>query len=328
MPSKPVIVATAPVRGLVAAELRTWADLVTGPDDAPLLPSGAGNVPAAQGLLIERTTLIDEPLLKRLPGLRIVASASVGYENIDLAACASRRVSVSNGRGALDDAVADLTLALVIMCRRQLLPAIAWAKSGAWLSADAPFSHDVGGATLGIFGLGAIGLAVAKRARACGMIVEYNNRRPRSDDAATGATYRELGELVRGADVLVILTPLTQATRNKISRELLALMKPSAYLINVARGGIVDLAALTEALTSGAIAGAALDVTEPEPLPPSHPLYALPNVVIVPHIASATFETRERMSHLAARNLAAFFRGEPLLTQVSSVIAVPSPART
>jgi glyoxylate reductase len=317
MLEKPVIAAAAPVRGAVAAELRTWANLITGPADAPLHPADVGNVAAAQGLLIETTTRIDGALLARLPALRMVASAAVGYDNIDLAACAQRRVLVSNGRGALDDAVADLALALVLMCRRQLPASMAWARSGAWLAEPAPFAHDVAGATLGIYGLGAIGLALARRARVCGMRIEYHNRRPRPDDASTGAAYRDLPDLVRGADVLVILTPLTSETRKKFSHELLGAMKPSAYLVNVARGGIVDLDALTQALLAKKLAGAALDVTDPEPLSPQHPLFALPNVIIVPHIGSATVETRDRMSALAARNLAAFFRGEPLLTPIS-----------
>ena len=314
---KPVIAATAPIRGRVAADLRGWANLVAGPDDAPLERSELARLASLEGLLTESTTPIDEALLGALPALRVVSSASVGYDNIDLAACARRGIVVSNGRGALDDAVADLILALAIMCRRQLLPAMAWASSGAWLGGPAPLANDVAGATLGIYGFGAIGLALAARARICGMRIEYSNRQPRVDDDLTGATFRALPDLARRADVLVILTPLTAQTRKVVSHELIGLMKPSAYLINGARGGIVDLDALTQALASGRLAGAALDVTDPEPLPPGHPLYANPNVIIVPHIGSATVETRERMSELAARNLAAFFRGEPLLTAVS-----------
>jgi glyoxylate reductase len=316
MLDKPVIAAAAPVRGRVAAGIRSWAHLVAGADDEPLRRSEVVATPSAQGLLIESTLQIDEALLERLPALRVVSSASVGYDNIDLAACARHDIAVSNGRGALDDAVADLILALIIMSRRQMLPAIAWAKNGAWLGGLAPFARDVAGATLGIYGFGAIGLALAKRARVCGMRIEYANRRPRQDDATTGATFRDLPDLARNADILVILTPLTAETRKRFSHELLGLMKPSAYLINAARGGIVDTDALTEALAAGRLAGAALDVTDPEPLPPEHPLYANPNVIIVPHIGSATVETRERMSELAARNLAAFFRGEPLLTPI------------
>ncbi len=317
MLAKPIIGATAPVRGRVAADLRTWADLVVGPDDAPLGRRELKEARTIEGLLTESITPIDGALLEKLPSLRVISSASVGYDNIDLAACAKRGIAVSNGRGTLDDAVADLILSLAIMCRRRILPAVAWAKSGAWVAGPAPLASDVAGATLGIYGFGAIGLALAPRAHACGMKIEYSNRRRRSDDEATGATFRALPELVRRADILVILTPLTSETRKAFSHDMLALMKPSAYLINAARGGIVDLEALTEALEAGRLAGAALDVTDPEPLPPEHPLYANPNVIIVPHIGSATVETRERMSELAARNLAAFFRGEPLLTPVS-----------
>ncbi len=316
MSDRPLIAAAGPVAGRVATELRSWATLVAGDDDEPLEPAKVREIRAAEGLLIDTRLRIDEELLVRLPALRVVASAAVGYDNIDLAACAERAVLVSNGRGALDDAVADLALALVLMCRRQIPASLAWATSGAWVGGPAPFAHDVAGATLGIYGLGAIGLELAKRARACGMRLAYHNRRQRDDDAETRATYRSLTDLARCADVLVILTPLTNETRGRFSRELLACMQPTACLVNVARGPIVDLSALYDALVSGALAGAALDVTDPEPLPPAHPLYELPNVVIVPHIGSATFETRERMSLLAARNLAAFFRGAPLLTPV------------
>ena len=317
MSAKPVIATTAPVRGRVAAEMREWADLLAGPGDEPLERADLAPRKTIEGLLTESVTPIDEALLAALPALRVVATASVGYDNIDLAACVRRGIVVSNGRGALNDAVADLILALAIMCRRQLLPAIAWAKTGAWVGGPAPLAHDVAGTTLGIYGFGAIGLALATRARACGMRVEYSNRRPRPDDDRTGATFRALRDLVRRADVLVILTPLTPQTRNAFSRELIGLMQPSAYLINAARGGIVDLDALGEALAAGRLAGAALDVTDPEPLPPEHPLYKNPNVIVVPHVGSATIETRQRMSELAARNLAAFFRGEPLLTPIT-----------
>jgi glyoxylate reductase len=313
---KPVIVASAPFSAETAAGLRTWAELIAGPNDEPLPPAEVASQAAATGLLIETTTRVDEKLLERLPNLRIVATSAVGYDNIDLAACTRRGIAVSNGRGSLDDAVADLAFALVLMCRRHVLPSLAWAKSGAWQRAPAPFGHDVAGATLGIYGLGAIGLALAKRARASGMTIEYHNRRQRPDDAATGATYRDLPDLVRRCDVLVILTPLTPQTRKRFSAELLALFRPSAYLVNVARGAIVDLEALTAALEAGRLAGAALDVTDPEPLDPAHPLYAMPNVIVTPHVGSATVETRERMSRLAAQNLTAFFRGDPLLTPV------------
>ena len=317
MPARPIITACGPIAGAVAAALRSWATVIAGEGDEPLSTLEVASRPETDGLLIDTRLRIDETLLARLPALRIVASAAVGYDNIDLAACKQHKVALSNGRGALNDAVADLALTLVLMCRREIQQAALWAKSGAWQNGPAPLAHDLAGATLGIYGLGAIGLALAKRATACGMRVEYHNRRRRNDDEATGATYRSLPELAARADVLVILTPLSSETRGSVSAELLARMRPSAYVVNVARGPIVDTAALHAALAAGKLAGAALDVTDPEPLPAEHALFALPNVVIVPHIGSATLETRERMSMLAARNLAAFFRGEPLLTPIS-----------
>ncbi len=179
-----------------------------------------------------------------------------------------------------------------------------------------PFGHDLEGATLGIVGLGQIGLAVAKRAHVSGMKVIYANRNPRADDAVTGAAYRPFGALLAEADCVVLLVPLSPETRGLIGTEQLQRMKRTATLVNVGRGAIVDTDALVRALDAKTIAGAALDVTDPEPLPPGHPLTGRDDVVIVPHVGSATFETRARMAMLAAENLIDFFEGREPRTRV------------
>jgi glyoxylate reductase len=193
-----------------------------------------------------------------------------------------------------------------------------WVRSGRWVKeGDAPFGHDLAGATLGIIGLGDIGSAVVRRAQVSGMRVIYNNRRPRADDAATGAAYRPFEALLAEADCIVLLVPLSPQTRGLFNDAAFARMKPDAVLVNAARGPIVETAALLRALEQGRIAGAVLDVTDPEPLPPDHPLLARNEVVVVPHVGSATFETRTRMAMLAAENLLAGLDGKPLLTPVA-----------
>jgi glyoxylate reductase len=270
----------------------------------------------ADGLLCDTRFRVDEALLAQAPKLRVIANCTVGYENIDIAACARRGIPFSNVRGSLNETVADLSFALILVSLRNMLTAAQWARSGRWMTEPAPFGHDLEGKTLGIVGFGEIGVAVARRAQASRMHVIYANRRPREDDAATGAAFTPLPALLERADCVLALVPLSAATRHMFGPPEFARMKPTAYFVNIGRGALVQTDALVNALRSGQIAGAALDVTDPEPLPPEHPLYALPNVIIVPHIGSATPETRERMALLAARNLVAGLRGEPLPTLV------------
>jgi glyoxylate reductase len=255
-------------------------------------------------------------VLAQAPKLRVIANATVGYENIDVAACARRGIPFSNVRGSLNEAVADLSFSLILASLRKLLTAVEWARTGAWMTAQAPYGNDLEGKTLGIVGFGEIGLAVARRAQASRMQVIYTNRHPRADDALTGAAFTPLASLLERADCVLALVPLSNATRHMFGPDEFARMKPTAHFVNVGRGALVQTDALLHALQSGQIAAAALDVTDPEPLPPEHPLYALPNVTIVPHIGSATPETRERMALLAARNLIAGLLGQPLPTRV------------
>ncbi len=271
----------------------------------------------ATGVLSSSNVAIDAAFLAEAPALRIVAMQSVGYDNVDVPRLRERGIVLTNSRGSLVEAVADLTFGLVIVAVRQLGPAIAWARDGRWLAhGDPPYSHDLEGATLGVVGFGAIGAALARRAHASKMNVIYHTRTPRADDVQTGGSYRTFDALLAEADCVVALLPLTPQTRGMFDDSAFARMKPSATFVNAARGPVCDTAALLRALEQKKIAGAVLDVTDPEPLPPDHPFYARDDVVITPHVGSATVETRTRMAMLAAENLLAFIDGAALPTPV------------
>jgi len=269
------------------------------------------------GVLASSNVPLDAAFFAEAPALKIVAMQSVGYDNVDLSVLRERGIVLTNSRGSLVEAVADLAYGLVIIAVRQLGPAMAWARSGRWLAeGDMPYSHDLAGATVGIVGFGAIGHALARRAHASGMHVVYHTRTPRDDDAHTGASYRSFEDLLAESDCVVALLPLTPQTRGMFGDAAFARMKPTATFVNAARGAVCDTGALLRALERKQIAGAALDVTDPEPLPPDHPLYARDDIVIVPHVGSATIETRTRMAMLAAENLIAYLDRKPLPTQV------------
>jgi glyoxylate reductase len=254
------------------------------------------------------------------PSLRCVANVAVGYDNIDIAAARERGVVVTNTPGVLTEATADLTMALVLAVTRRVGEGERLIRSGRGWSWDLDFmlGEGIQDRTLGIVGLGAIGTAVARRARAFGMRISYAGRHsvPVELVAELAAQRLDLDELLGAADVVSLHVPLTAETRHLIDAPKLALMKPSAFLINTARGPIVDEAALVAALSKREIAGAGLDVFEEEPT--LHPgLRELENVVLLPHLGSATVETRTAMALLAARNAAAVLAGEPALTPVA-----------
>jgi lactate dehydrogenase-like 2-hydroxyacid dehydrogenase len=253
------------------------------------------------------------------PGLLCIANVAVGFDNVDLEAAAGRGVSVANTPGVLDDATADLTIGLILSAARRLGEGERLIRSGApwrW-SMSFMLGHDLRGKLLGIVGLGGIGRRVAERARAFGMRIAYTGRRPAAPPivAALEAERMELEELLGAADVLSLHCPLTEETRHLLSAERLASMKPGAILVNAARGPIVEEAALVEALREGRLGAAALDVFEHEPrVDPG--LLELENAILVPHLGSATVETRAAMAELAAANAIAAVRGEPLPTPV------------
>jgi len=315
----PHVVVTTPVPPATIERLREHAD-VTDVAGRPRAEWDAA-LATATGVLVSSAIPIDAAFLDAAPNLKIVATWSVGYDNVDLDALRARGIVLTNTSGSLVETVADLTYALVIFAMRNLAVGVNWVRSGRWMHDNMPFGHDLEGATLGIVGFGQIGLAVAKRAQCSGMRVIYSNRTPRADDAVTGASYRPFDALLAEADCVVLLVPLMPQTRGLFGDEQFAQMRPTATLVNVARGQVVDTAALLRALERKTIAGAALDVTDPEPLPPDHPLVARDDVIILPHVGSATYETRARMAMLAAENIVAFLTGAPLPTPVALPVA-------
>jgi len=288
-------------------DLRVWEDELPPPREALL-----ERAREADGLITLLTDRVDGPLLQAAPSVRAVSNVAVGYDNIDVAACTARRVPVGNTPGVLTETTADFAFALLMGLARRVAEADAYVRAGKWRtwSPTLLLGADVHGTTLGIAGLGQIGAAVARRARGFGMRVLYVSRQPRPElEAELGLWRVDKATLLAESDFLSMHVPLTPQTRHWLGRAELAAMKPGAMLINTARGTVVDQAALIEALASGHLGGAALDVTEPEPLPMDSPLLKLPNVLIAPHIASASHATRGRMASMAVDNLLAALDG-------------------
>ena len=271
----------------------------------------------ADGIYLDSELRVDAEFLERAAKVRAIASKSVGYDLVDVAELRKRGIPFSNTRGSLTETVADLVFALVIMIMRDLSRGIDWVRSGEWMQDQPPLAVDPAGKLLGIVGMGAIGSAIARRARAAGMEIAYHNRNPRAGDATPAARFLPFDELLRTSDCVVVMLPLNSETKAMFGAREFGLMRPSSFFVNGARGRIVDTQALYDALVAKKIAGAALDVTDPEPLPPDHPLLKLPNVIVTPHIASATHETRNRMAHLAVENLLAGLEGKPMPTAVT-----------
>lgn len=267
------------------------------------------------GLYCLITEKVNEELLDAAGSrLKVVSQMAVGYDNIDVAACTRHGIPVGNTPGVLTEATADLTLALLLGTARQLVAAAEAVKAGRWQTWE-PMGYtgpDVYGSTVGIIGLGRIGLAVARRLSGFEVRLLYHNRRPTSAAGEVGATYVDLDTLLAESDFVSLHCPLTPETTHIINANRLRQMKTTATLINTARGGVVDQDALVEALREGVIAYAGLDVTTPEPLPVDSPLLTLPNVIILPHIGSASIPAREKMAIIAAENLLAGLNGDKL----------------
>jgi glyoxylate reductase len=291
-----------------AVEVEVW------PGEAPP-PLAALHAMAsrADGLLTMLTDRVDAALLDEAPSVRIVSNMAVGVDNIDVAAATARGVVVTNTPGVLTETVADLTFGLMLGFARRLPEGERVIREGRWPPWSPAFmlGRDVHGKTLGIVGLGAIGQAVVRRARGFGMRVLYWSReRKQQVESELGVEWRSLEALLAESDYVSLHVALAAETRGMIGRDELSKMKRDGVLINTARGGVVDQAALTEALREQRIGGAALDVFAVEPMGPDDPLLALDNVVVAPHVGSATIETRTKMADLAVENLLAFFRGE------------------
>jgi glyoxylate reductase len=269
------------------------------------------------GLLALLTDRIDGELLDACPHLRVVSNFAVGFDNIDIPAATQRGVLVGNTPGVLTETTADFAFALLMAAARRIPEGIDYVRADSWQTWGPLLllGHDVHHATLGLVGLGRIGAEMAKRAKGFDMRVMYTDVMRREDlEASLGLEYAPFDAVVGQSDFISVHTPLTPETRGLLNRAAFAKMKPTAIVINTARGPIIDTADLAAALRDGVIAGAALDVTDPEPLRADHPLVQAPNCVIVPHIASASFHTRTQMAEIAAKNLLAGLRGAPLPT--------------
>lgn len=251
---------------------------------------------------------IDRTLIESLPNLKVISNFAVGYNNIDIEAAKDRSIVVTNTPGVLTETTADLAFALLLATARRITEVEQEIRSGNWDSWS-PMQYtgmDVFGATLGIVGMGRIGEAVARRAKGFDMNVLYHNRSRKLDAEETyGFTYAELDELLKQSDFVILLTPLTPETKGLIGERELNMMKETAAIINVARGGIVDEQALYEALASKKIWAAGLDVFEQEPVPVDHPLLTLSNVTVSPHIGSASIRTRQAMMQMNAKDIEA-----------------------
>jgi glyoxylate reductase len=302
------IFVTRELPGDAVSRLAAEHDVDVWEEDRPigrdeLLRRAAG----AEGLLCTLVDRIDAELIAALPELEAIANYAVGVDNVDLDAARARGIPVGNTPGVLTETTADLAFALILACARGLLPAAADVRAGRWgtWSPEGWLGRDVHGATLGIVGAGAIGRAVAARGEGFGMDVLLNRR----SDVPGNVP---LGELIERSDFVSLHVPLTEETRGLIGEGELRAMKPTAFLVNTARGPVVDQEALRRALEEGWIAGAGLDVTDPEPLPADDPLLGAPNLVVLPHIGSATHATRAAMAGLAADNLLAALAGAPM----------------
>ena len=313
--TRPRIYVTRPIFPEAIELLETAGDTSVWPEERPppyeTLAAEAARSDALFTLLTDR---IDEALLEASPRLRVVANMAVGYDNVDVAAATRRGVFVGNTPGVLTESTADFTMALLFALARRVSESERYVHEGRWRTWGpmALLGSDVHGATLGIVGMGRIGAAVARRARGFDMRVLYHSRtRKPGLERELRVAYAPLRQLLAEADFVTLHVPLTEATRRLIGGRELDAMRPTALLVNTARGEVVDQPALYRALEGGAIAGAALDVTDPEPIARDDPLLALDNVLVTPHIASASRATRLEMAMMAARNIVDVLEDRP-----------------
>ncbi len=274
-------------------------DHETPPTHADLLRA----VREVEGLLCLLSDRVDDAVMAAAPSLRVISVMAVGYDNVDVAAATRRGILVTHTPGALTETTADLAFALLLAAARRIPEGVDFVRAGRWKAWDPMLllGEDVHGATLGIVGMGRIGQAVARRAKGFDMRVLYFSRSP--VEVPDAEPCPSLLDLARRSDFISLHAPGSPQTRHLINRDFLWSMKSNAILVNTARGSLVDTEALVEALREGRIRGAALDVTDPEPLPKDHALLGLPNCIVVPHIGSASRATRAAIARLAARNL-------------------------
>jgi glyoxylate reductase len=304
-----------PIGAQTQAEV--WQDEGPPPRDE-LLRRVAG----MDGVLTMVTDRVDEELLDRAgPRLKVVSNYAVGFDNVDVPACTKRGIAVGNTAGVLTETTADGAFALLMAIARRLPEAYDYVRNGKWLNwrPMVLLGSDIHHATLGIIGFGRIGREVAKRARGFDMNVLYYSLNPASpeEEARLGARHATLDEVLSQSDFVTLHVTLTPDTHHMMNKASFAKMKPTAMLINAARGPVVDPDDLYDALKNGVIAAAGLDVTDPEPLPADHKLLTLPNCLVVPHIASGSVATRGKMASVAAQNLLAGLKHQPLPSWVN-----------
>jgi glyoxylate reductase len=290
------------------ASVRVWREEGPPPRDELLR-----QIEACDGFLCLLTDRIDAKLLKRGERLVVVSNMATGYDNVDIATASERGVLVTRTPGVLNETTAEFTIALMFAAARRVAEGDRLVRAGRWKTwgPSVLLGSDLAGATLGIVGLGGIGEAVARRARALEMrLLYYSRTRKPGVEKELGIRYVSLANLLERADYVSLHAPLTDETRQMMGRVQFEAMKPTAVLINTARGPLVDQVALYRALRSGRIAAAALDVTDPEPIPADDPLLTLENVIVTPHIASASVATRSKMAMLAAENLVQALQGK------------------
>jgi phosphoglycerate dehydrogenase-like enzyme len=311
---KPRVLVTRRIPEAGLEMLRDSCEVDVREDDLP--PSRdelIGLIPGARGLLCLLTDPVDAGVIAAGADLAVISTYAVGFDNIDVAAATARGIPVGNTPGVLTETTADLAWSLLMSAARRIVEGADFTRDGRWRSWGPTLllGRDVHGATLGLHGFGRIGRAMARRAGGFGMRVLYCDPGVPAAEA-DGATPVDLDTLLAESDFLSLHAPLTAATRGLLGSAELGRMKPGSVLINTARGPMVDHDALLAGLREGRPGCAALDVTDPEPLPPGHPLYAQSNCLIVPHLGSASVATRDRMARMAAENLLAGLRGEPL----------------
>ena len=305
--SKPKVFVSSKIPDQVEAYLNTFCDYEIWDKEEPISRKELLEKIEDKSGLLGMGIAINEELLEKAPHLKVVSNISVGYNNFDLEAMKSRKIIGTNTAGALDETVADLIFGLMLASARRICELDKYVKKGQWKSQDNVnlFGIDVHGATLGIIGMGRIGEAVAKRAKfGFDMKVQYHNRTRKYEiEEQMGVSYCSFEELLKSSDFIVLMLPLTEATYHIIGSKEFVLMKREAVFINASRGQTVDEGALIEALRTGVIGGAGLDVYETEPVLADNPLLEMPHVVTVPHIGSATANTRLNMAMTAAKNL-------------------------
>ena len=291
-------------------EVWTWPDNQTMPRELLL-----ERVATAEGALVMLTDRIDNHFLEVGRRLKVVSQMAVGVDNVDLAACTSRGIPVGHTPDVLTETTADMAWALLGAAARRIPEGRDYVLDGHWLEWDPDLllGSDLWGTTLGIVGMGRIGAAVARRAAGFSMRIVYHSRSPKPTvEEETGAVYTRLDDLLTQSDHVVVTASYTSETHHLIDAAALTQMKPTATLVNIARGPLVDPKALYAALSSSDLGAVALDVTEPEPIPANHPLLSLPNCLVIPHLGSASRGTRLAMATRAAENLLAGLAGEPV----------------